>query len=201
MRLRLVVRSAHRVRSPVGGMLNAQNRDYAGFELRPVGDELVVFDLESNETHVLAPKAAKAFKRGDVDRRLLLKGGAVGGALLGAGVVQTLLAPPAAAACSIGSPTISATPAPVCNLTPANSKNVTISIAGFSAAAVTVTATGDATGTGNKASGTTTITPTIDCATTAGSLVLTIKQAQNVTITATQGTKTASIGPVPYIAC
>ena len=173
--------------------------DETAFELRSVGDELIVMDLETHETHLLNAEAATAFRALGMDRRALLKGGAFAGALVGAGAIQTILAPPAAANSS-GIRMISGSGS--CS---GNSGNVTVTIAGdgFFAGSVVVSITYAVTG-----GGTSTVTGTFQQPKTGpltGSLALknVASGTKTATITATDsnGTGTTITGSVSLTGC
>ena len=63
------------------------------FVVRPVGDELLVLDLKSNQTILLDADAAAAFQSPGMDHRALLRGGAVAGGMGAFGAIQTLVTP------------------------------------------------------------------------------------------------------------
>ena len=180
--------------------------DETAFEVRPVDDELIAMDLETSETHLLSAEAATAFREPGTDRRSPPKGGVLVGALVGAGAIQTILAPAAASACSAGkTATIAASVPSTCTTASAGNvegtKIVMITITAFSVGTVTVTATGD--NYNAKSGGMPLLTVTSDCATTRGNLVLGIKQPQNVTSSASQigpPVKNASTAPIAPLA-
>lgn len=169
--------------------------DETSFELRPVGDELIVMDLSTNETHLLNAEAATAFHIPGMNRRALLKGGAIAGALVGAGAIQTILAPPAAAACSAAL-TLTVTDTGPC--VAGQKRTIRFQTTGF-ATTPTITVSN------NKTSETFTLIPPLsDCASTDQNVNVTVASTQSYTFTATQVVpppRTVSAKPTALTLC
>jgi hypothetical protein len=75
--------------------------DTDGLLVERVGDELLVYDTESDEAHQLAPQAATSFERAaatGMSRRDALRRAAIVGAVAGVPLVKSIVAPTPAAA-------------------------------------------------------------------------------------------------------